>query len=159
VTDVLVDGASIGSGLVPSYTSVPYIFFNVKANHTIQASFAASPTTTMDTWGSTSSLSTARTNHTAILLPNGKVLVAGGTYSVNTALYSAELYDPATGTWTTTGAMNIARSNHTATRLPNGKVLVAGGFGETSIWASAELYRNASVRFGPAILLLLMGGE
>ena len=47
------------------------------------------------TWTPTGSLNTARTNHTATLLPNGRVLVAGGLGSG--ALASAELYDPATG--------------------------------------------------------------
>ena len=46
-------------------------------------------------WSSTGSLGTARDNHTATLLPSGKVLVAGGDNFV--ALSSAELYDPATG--------------------------------------------------------------
>ena len=69
--------------------------------------------------------------HTATLLQNGKVLVAGGlTTSWHSA--SAELYDPASGTWTATGSLNTARSYHTATLLPNGKVLVAGGFDSTA---------------------------
>ncbi len=60
------------------------------------------------------------------MLPNGKVLVAGG-YGNGGALTSAELYDPASGSWTATGSLNTARDVHTATLLPNGKVLVAGG--------------------------------
>ena len=43
-------------------------------------------------------------DHTATLLPNGKVLVAGG-YNGSAVLSSAELYDPATGTWTATGSL------------------------------------------------------
>jgi N-acetylneuraminic acid mutarotase len=66
--------------------------------------------------------------HSATLLPNGKVLVAGGLASNRfSALGSAELYDPATGTWTATGNMRYARSSHTAILLPNGKVLVQAG--------------------------------
>src|ERR1035437_8497372 len=71
-------------------------------------------------WINTGSLTGSRQNHTATLLLNGKVLVAGGTYGVS--LPSAELYDPATGTWTPTGAMTRARTGHTATMLPSGKV-------------------------------------
>ena len=61
------------------------------------------------------------------MLPNGKVLVAGGYNDVG-ILTSAELYDPASGTWTATGSLTTARQLHTATLLPNGKVLVAGGY-------------------------------
>ena len=63
--------------------------------------------------------------HTATLLSNGKVLVAGGNRLHDLA--SAELYDPATGIWTLTGSLNTARWADTATLLPNGKVLLAGG--------------------------------
>ena len=66
-------------------------------------------------------------DHTATLLPTGKVLVAGGCRVVGSDLSSAELYDPATGTWTATGSLGTARQHHTATLLPSGKVLVAGG--------------------------------
>jgi hypothetical protein len=59
------------------------------------------------------------------LLPNGKVLVAGGFNGG--FLSSAELYDPASGTWSATGSLNTARTRHTAMLLPNGKVLVEGG--------------------------------
>ena len=61
------------------------------------------------TWTATGSLNTARYCHTATLLPNGKVLVAGGYDGNSGYLTSAELYDPATGTWTATGSLNTAR--------------------------------------------------
>jgi hypothetical protein len=61
----------------------------------------------------------------ATLLPNGKVLVAGG-WNGSQYLSSAELYDPVTGTWATTGSMIAQRSFPTATLLANGNVLVAG---------------------------------
>src|SRR5207245_942141 len=91
------------------------------------------------TWTFTGSLNTARYLHTATLLPNGMVVVAG--VGIIGVLASAELYDPASGTWTVTGDLNIGRTAHTATLLPNGMVLVAGGFDNTFIAsASAELY-------------------
>src|ERR1017187_5594575 len=92
-------------------------------------------------WTATGALKYGRYQHTATLLQNGKVLVAGGTgYSPTTA---AELYDPASRTWTTTGAMSTARAQHTATLLPDGRVLAVGG-NSTIGWPvpgpSAELY-------------------
>ena len=86
----------------------------------------------------------AREDHTETLLPDGKVLVAGGGGSSSGPLSSAELYDPATGTWTNTGSLNIARENHTATLLANGKVLVAGGDNYNAPLSSAELYDPAT---------------
>ena len=76
--------------------------------------------------------------HTATLLGNGKVLVAGGVSSSG-YLASAELYDPATNTWSAAPSMNSARYRCAATLLPTGKVLVAGGFFQ-GITATAELY-------------------
>ena len=79
------------------------------------------------TWKVTGDLVTARYLHTATLLQNGQVLVAGGTGVGFVSLASAELYDPGTRVWTATGSMATARSGHTATLLPNGQVLVVGG--------------------------------
>ncbi len=95
------------------------------------------------TWTATGSLSAVRYSSTATLLPNGKVLVAGGSNSSG-YLASAELYDPENGTWTPTGSLGNARISHTATLLPNGKVLVAGGAGTGGPLTSAELYDPAS---------------
>ncbi len=95
-------------------------------------------------FSSTGSLATARNGHTATLLPNGMVLVAGGGGNSG-LLASAELYNPATGTWSATGNLVTARDGHTATLLPNGMVLVAGGYGiSNSYLASAELYNPAT---------------
>ncbi|MBI1765148.1 MAG: hypothetical protein HYR56_27365, partial [Acidobacteria bacterium] len=91
----------------------------------------------------TTQMATERFKHTATLLPNGKVLVAGGLVSLNqaqVALSSAELFDPSTGLWTATGAMSLPRYNHTATLLPNGRVLVVGGQANQTVFNNAELY-------------------
>jgi hypothetical protein len=92
-------------------------------------------------WRATGDLGTAREYHTATLLPDGDVLVAGG-FGDLANLASAELYNPATGIWTATDSLANARLEHTATLLPNGKVLVAGGAGTAG--ASAELYNPAT---------------
>lgn len=96
----------------------------------------------------TGSLNTGRTEHTATLLNNGMVLVAGGNTSNGEPLASAELYDPATGTFTLTGSLNTARRDQTATLLNNGMVLIAGGEdGGGNGIASAELYNPANGTF------------
>jgi hypothetical protein len=95
------------------------------------------------TWTSTGSLNTGRKYHTATLLSNGIVLVAGGD-NYNGNLTSAELYDPATGTWATTGSLNTAREHHRATLLPSGNVLVAGSTGGSDPSVTSELYDASS---------------
>jgi N-acetylneuraminic acid mutarotase len=104
------------------------------------------PSNDVGNFRNTGSLTTGRFYHTATLLPNGKVLAAGGWgVSQTTPLASAELYDPASATWAMTSTLGSRRGNHTATMLPSGKVLVAGGYSSgTGNSASAELYDPAS---------------
>jgi len=91
-------------------------------------------------WATTGSMMAPRYLHTATLLQDGKVLVAGGADG-RAVLGSAELYDPRTGAWTATRNMSTLRWHHTATLLRDGRVLVAGGAtGESDVLASAELY-------------------
>ena len=94
------------------------------------------------------SMTTRRAAHTATLLPDGKVLVAGGFTGGENSLASAEVFDPGTSTFTFAGNMNASRAGHTATLLPNGKVLIAGGY-NGSYLASAELYDPATRKFTP----------
>ena len=93
-------------------------------------------------WSLTGSMSVPRVNHSATLLPSGKVLVAGGGDS------SAELYDPTAKTWSSAGTMSVVRSGHVATLLPSGKVLVTGNVGSPT--SSAELYDPVSNSWGSA---------
>jgi hypothetical protein len=56
------------------------------------------------------------------LLPDGRVLVAGGLDNGSGGIRSAEIYDPASGTWSATGSLADDRGVHTATLLQNGQV-------------------------------------
>ena len=87
----------------------------------------------------------SRQGHTATLLPDGKVLIAGG--SSGAVLQSAELYDPSTGTFTQTGNLIEPLNSHTATLLLNGKVLIAGGYDGIGYTRNSELYDPTTGKF------------
>jgi hypothetical protein len=124
---------------IATFVSVGLLIVGLEASTAVPALAQTS-----GAWTTTGTLNIPRNGHTATLLANGQVLVAGGKSSIGTIVASAELYDPATGKWTITGNMANARTNHTATLLPNGEVLVAGGIGidnpQAPCTATAELY-------------------
>jgi len=86
----------------------------------------------------------ARFAHTATPLPDGRVLVAGGSGSDASA--TAEIFDPGTRRFLPTQGLLRARGGHTATSLPDGRVLIAGGYDGTWL-ASTEIYDPASGTF------------
>jgi Galactose oxidase, central domain/Kelch motif len=97
------------------------------------------------TWTATGSMLNSRSHHVAVPLPDGRVLVAGGTGSDYRALAQAEVYDPATGTWTATGDMLAARAGPSGSLLPDGTLLVVGRSSADGLETqSAELYEPRS---------------
>jgi hypothetical protein len=91
-------------------------------------------------------MSVKREFHTASLLADGNVLIAGGRNAGET-LQSATIYDPIMGSWTDTGPMAFARQNHTASVLDDDRVIVVGGssaFNNSAPIMSAEVYDPAT---------------
>lgn len=126
-----------------------------------------SPTPTAREFVRTGSMTAGRIGHTATLLLDGRVLIAGGSrYTADAGLdgsgqpltATAELYDPATAVFTPTGSMTTPRAHHTATLLADGRVLIAGGGNSGTeadhgglfhgfALASAEIYDPSTGRF------------
>ena len=105
---------------------------------------ALTTTLSFASWTSTGGMHFARASHTATVLPNGLLLVAGGTGGSGGALVSSELYNPASGTWSTTGNLHVGRVSAQSVLLPNGMVLTMGGCINndclSSTTKSAEIY-------------------
>jgi hypothetical protein len=116
------------------------------------------------TFTATGKMTTPRKFHTATLLPDGKVLIVGGTADPNaivngsSVLGSAEIYDPVTSVFTAIADMKVPRMYHTATLLNNGKALISGGLGLTinnnNNLSDAELYDPLAGFFTPTGTLI-----
>lgn len=87
------------------------------------------------------SMGTPRLWHTATLLLDGRVLVAGGSTDFGNSMASSEIYDPVSDTWTPAGAMPSPRMDHTAELLPDGSVMAVCG---------DDYDGYSAVRFDPA---------
>jgi len=122
------------------------------------AEATATPTPTVEAgslgvWSAAASLITGRGEHTATLLRNGTILVAGGTDGRGKALASADVYNPKTNRWAAAGTMATTRLDFTATLLPSGRVLVVGGLdapAPSNSLASAEVYDPTTNAWSPA---------
>ncbi|XXY46671.1 hypothetical protein WME91_42385 [Sorangium sp. So ce269] len=109
-------------------------------------------------WIDAGQMLTARGEHTATLLDDGRVLIAGGLLGLDegivcdpafsqTYLDSAEIYDHDAAVFVPAAPMSRARIDHTATRLPDGRVLAVGGLDAAD---SAEIYDPALDVWQPA---------
>ena len=109
-------------------------------------------------WRWTRTMATARRYHTATLLNDGRVVVAGGSTGCGfscSVTNASEVFNPASGTWSSagssmttdrpaTGSIAVGRDGHTLVLLPNGAVVVPGGevvvLGGLAPTAASELY-------------------
>ena len=132
-------GTGVPTGVLTANTTFTLTVTNAAGDAlTKQVAVTASSAVGTGVFTATGSMTVPRSNHTATLLPNGKVLITGGSTDTR-----AELYDPSTGTFSVTGSMHIWRTTHSATLLLNGKVLIVGGASDTSV----EVYDPASGNF------------
>ena len=102
-----------------------------------------------------------RGGHTATLLANGQVLLAGGFFNSSTSLDSAELYNPTAQTFTlVSGSMTSHRASHQAVTLPNGQVMLIGGANLHIESTSTEFFNPATQTFttSTAVLTTARGG-
>lgn len=102
-------------------------------------------------WTEATNMQSARRSHTATLLVDGDVLVAGGSDGPD-SIAATETYDPVADEWESAGNLNVGRSQHTAALLPNSTVLVAGGFRtdrSTGATNHAEIYYPETRRWLP----------
>jgi hypothetical protein len=157
-------GVINGAGFytAPSAQGFYHVIATSVANTTVSASATISVTSYGVSFLPTGSLQKARGFHTATLLNNGEVLMAGGANPASDpqcigGIVSAELYDAYGAASTLTGALTAPRYDHTATLLTNGNVLVVGGFGDSSdcpgtgvqAQNTAELYDTVAGSFNP----------
>ena len=117
-----------------------------------------SPTTVLSLLGIVAALSTgtlvptattreARFDHAAVLLNDGRVLLAGGMQANSVVLASAEIYDPARSFFAPVASMAYKRDGAMSALLPDGRVLIAGGWDGSTNLAKAELFDPATGRF------------
>ncbi len=95
-------------------------------------------------WTTTGAMTRPRSNHTLTLLPDGRVLAAGGIGPLgDIVLSTTDIFDPATGAWSPGPELSQPRANHSATLMPDGSALIAGGISERN----GERYITLSTEF------------
>ena len=97
------------------------------------------------------SLNVARASAGAVLLKDGRVLIAGGEIPLGSSLASAELFNPATATFTMTGSMHVGRTIDFASLLSDGRAILGGLGFDRATPASAEIYDPTAGVFGDVI--------
>jgi hypothetical protein len=150
-------GSGQGSG--QAYDT-PYMVFDTDSPppdvipaDTPETAFVPATFPAVDPLVATGALNTARSDATATLLPDGRVIVIGGAKldgSAHAPLSSVESYESKTGKFSPAGDILTARMGHTATLLQDGTILVAGGEDEQgNTFASAEIYDPDTAKSHP----------
>jgi len=121
-----IDAAGTHRPLAVSVRPIDARTYDVEA--TLDARSLVYPIALDPLWSAAPSMAADHDQHTATLLSDGRVLVAGGDASFNPSA-ACEIFDPKTNTWSTVASMTTARSEHTATLLGDGRVFVAFGAG------------------------------
>lgn len=148
VTWSLLEGAAAGTITVDGIYTAPGApgTFHVVATSSHDTGLNATAAVTIVSVGFVPiSAMAARFGHTATLLTDGSVLVAGGTLNST----SAELFIPASSSFVATnGNMVHPRSGHCAILLPDGRVLiVGGGDANANLFKTAELFDPVTQSF------------
>jgi hypothetical protein len=120
-------------------------------DHYLASAEVFNPATNSFSSAGIGTMSVPRRGAVAAPLPDGRVLVAGGSYDDGTEHYlaSAEVFNPATGAFTPVAGMGVARVRAFAASLPDGRVLVAGGNNGSTRLSSAEVFNPVSGAFTP----------
>jgi hypothetical protein len=87
----------------------------------------------------------ARTQHTATLLQNGRILVAGGSNALGD-INDVSIYDPGKDEWFFVGTLDQPRGRHTATLLNDGSVLIVGGIDDQRKTQAVSVERSGTPR-------------
>ena len=122
-----------------------------KGDHYLASAEVFNPATNSFSSAGIGAMATPRRGAVAAPLPDGRVLVAGGSYDDGTEHYlaSAEVFNPSTGAFTPVNDMSVARVRAAAAPLPDGRVLVAGGNNGSTRLSSAEVFNPATGTFTP----------
>jgi N-acetylneuraminic acid mutarotase len=150
ITTVLGDGSALVTGGAGGSNSSETVYASAE-RYAAQA----------NTWTTATAMTNPRHEHSASLLGNGKVLVAGGfggtpntLQNIGAVLASAELYDPVANTCTAVASLTTPRQSHSSVLLASGNVLVVGGYNNASSATfgvdTAELYDPVANTFGSA---------
>ncbi len=167
-TNVTWSVQDLGGGSISNagFYTAPLVagFYHVKATSTAShytATATIAVTTSSSSFTPARDMQKPRGLHTATLLANGSVLMAGGiernSYCLG-GMDSAELYNPTSGLFVLTGTMAGKRYAHTTTILPNKQVLLAGGFGHACRDFNQPAVNSAEV-FDPAKGLFTLTGS